>query len=74
MEKYIYLDATRIIARIDSRILAEFLALIFQSCDRLKSDTSAAQEKKKKNLKKNAFRSGLPICHELWDIAFIVLA
>ena len=25
---------------------------IFQSCDRLKSDTSAAQEKKKKRLKK----------------------
>ena len=42
---------------------------IFQSCDQLKSDTFAAQ--KKKNVKKNAFRSGLPICHELWDIAFI---
>ena len=54
---------------------------IFQSCDRLKSETSAAQEKKKKKKKKTikkkkkkkktAFRSGLPICHELWDIAFI---
>ena len=29
------------------------------------------KKKKKKSLKKNAFRSGLPICHELWDIAFI---
>ena len=29
------------------------------------------RRKKKKPLKKNAFRSGLPICHELWDIAFI---
>ena len=39
---------------------------IFQSCERLKSDTSAAQGgKKKKPVKKNAFRSGLPICHEL---------
>ena len=38
---------------------------IFQSCDRLKSDTSAAQEKKKKNVRKTAFRSGFPICHEL---------
>ena len=38
---------------------------IFQSCERLKSDTSAAQEKKKKTVKKTAFRSGLPICHEL---------
>ena len=50
---------------------------IFQSCERLKSDASAAQKKKKKKknlLKKNAFRSGLPICHELWDIAFIFLA
>ena len=48
---------------------------IFQSCERLKSDTSAAQKKKKKKLlKKNAFRSGLPICHELWDIAFVFLA
>ena len=27
--------------------------------------------REKKTLKKNAFRSGLPICHELWDIAFI---
>ena len=27
--------------------------------------------KKKKTVKKTAFRSGLPICHELWDIAFI---
>ena len=26
---------------------------------------------KKKKFKKTAFRSGLPICHELWDIAFI---
>ena len=29
------------------------------------------KKEKKKNVKKNAFRSGLPICHELWDIAFI---
>ena len=29
---------------------------------------------KKKTLKKNAFRSGLPICHELWDITFIVFS
>ena len=29
------------------------------------------KKKKKKTLKKNAFRSGLPICHKLWDIAFI---
>ena len=29
------------------------------------------KKKKKKTLKKNTFRSGLPICHELWDIAFI---
>ena len=49
-----------------------------QSCDRLKSDTSAAQEKnkqtnklkiklkkKKKTPLKIAFRSGLPICHKL---------
>ena len=44
---------------------------ICQSCDRLKSDTFAAQKKKKKkNVKKTAFRSGLEICHELWDIAF----
>ena len=40
------------------------------------TDTSAAHQekkkkKKKKTLKKNAFRSGLPICHELGDIAFI---
>ena len=32
------------------------------------------RKKKKKNVKKTAFRSGLPICHELWDIAFIFLA
>ena len=33
------------------------------------------KKKKKKNLlKKNALRSGLPICHEPWDIAFIFLA
>ena len=44
---------------------------IFQSCDQLKPDMSDAQKKKekkkkKKNVKKkNAFRSGLPICHEL---------
>ena len=42
---------------------------IFQSCDRLKSDTSAAQKKnknkKKKKKKKNAFRSGPLICHKL---------
>ena len=53
---------------------------IFQSCYRLKSDTSAAQkkqnktkekkqnktkQKKTKQKKKTAFRSGLPICHEL---------
>ena len=51
---------------------------IFQRCDWLKSDTSrpSAQKErkkktKKKKKKKNAFRSGLPICHELWDIAFI---
>ena len=25
-----------------------------------------------KKKKKNAFRSGLPICHELWDIVFIL--
>ena len=43
---------------------------IFQSCGRLKSDTFAAQ-KKKKNVKKTTFRLGLPICHELWDIPFI---
>ena len=42
-----------------------------QSCDRLKSDTSAAQRKnktkqnKQKTFKKIAFRSGLPICHKL---------
>ena len=43
---------------------------IFQSCDRLKSDTSAAQKKKQNKTKqKNAFRSGLPNCHKLWDIA-----
>ena len=30
-----------------------------------------SEKKKKKNVKKNAFRSGLPICHELWDITFI---
>ena len=41
---------------------------IFQSCDRLKSDVCCSE---KKNVKKNAFRSGLSICHELWDIAFI---
>ena len=29
------------------------------------------RQKKKKVKKKNAFRSGLPICHELWDMAFI---
>ena len=29
------------------------------------------KKKKKPTLKKTAFRSGLPICHELWDIAFI---
>ena len=29
------------------------------------------KKRKKKPVKKNAFRSGLPICHELWDIAFI---
>ena len=28
----------------------------------------------RKKKKKNAFRSCLPICHELWDIAFIFLA
>ena len=53
---------------------------ICQSRDRLKSDTTAARKKQhkaktknkkplnKKNKKqktKNAFRSGLPICHEL---------
>ena len=43
---------------------------IFQSCVWHKSDTSVAQKKKKKPLK-TAFRSSLPICHELWDIAFI---
>ena len=32
------------------------------------------RKKKKKPVKKPAFRSGLPICHELWDIAFIFLA
>ena len=32
------------------------------------------KKRKKKTLKKNAFRSGLPICHKLWDIAFIFLA
>ena len=42
---------------------------IFQSCDRLKSDVCCSE--KKKNVKKNAFRSGLSICHELWDIALI---
>ena len=30
-----------------------------------------SRKKKKKTFKKTAFRSGLPICHELWDIAFI---
>ena len=47
-----------------------------QSCDRLKSDTSAAQNKKTKtknknkhththtHTHKNAFRLGLPICHK----------
>ena len=29
------------------------------------------RKKKKKHVKKTAFRSGLPICHELWDIGFI---
>ena len=55
-------------------LLIQKSSFIFQSCDRLKSDTSAAQEKnknknknkqKKKTFKKTAFRSGLPICHEL---------
>ena len=33
------------------------------------------KKKKKKTVKKkNAFRSGLPICHELWDIVLIFLA
>ena len=42
-----------------------------QSCDRLKFETSAAQKKKKKkHVKKTAFRSGFPICHKLWDIDF----
>ena len=40
-----------------------------QSCDRLKSDTPAAQGEKK-SFKKNEFRLGLPICHKLWDIIF----
>ena len=44
------------------------------NCDRPKFDTSAAQKKKKKKkkktLKKIAFRSGLSICHKLWDIEF----
>ena len=31
----------------------------------------SGKKKKKKTFKKTAFRSGLPICHELWDIAFI---
>ena len=29
------------------------------------------KKKKKTLVKKTAFRSGLPICHELWDITFI---
>ena len=29
------------------------------------------KKQNKKPFKKTAFRSGLPICHELWDIAFI---
>ena len=44
-----------------------------QSCDRLKFETSAAQEKKKKKktmLKRTAFRSGFPICLKLWDNFF----
>ena len=32
-----------------------------------------SEKKKKKTLKTTAFRSGLSICHELWDIAFIFL-
>ena len=56
---------------------------MFQSCERLKSDKVCCSEKqnkrknkqtllkKKKKKKKKAFMSGLPICHELWDIAFI---
>ena len=32
------------------------------------------EKKKKKTFKKKRVRSGLPICHELWDIAFIFLA
>ena len=28
----------------------------------------------KKNIKKNVFRSGFPICHKLWDIFFFSLA
>ena len=35
---------------------------------------SGKKMKKKKNVKKTAFWSGLPICHELWDIAFIFLS
>ena len=31
-------------------------------------------KKKKKKKKKKPFRSGPPICHELWDTAFIFLA
>ena len=33
-------------------VLIQKSSSIFQSCDRLRSDTSAAQEKKKKGLKK----------------------
>ena len=44
-----------------------------KSCGRPKFDTSAAQKKQKqktKKTKKNAFRSGLLICHKLWDTEF----
>ena len=48
---------------------------IFQSCEWLNLTRlllrKKKKKKKKKTVKKTAFRSGLPICHELWDIAFI---
>ena len=46
-----------------------------QSCGRLKFDTFAAQKKRGGgDLKKNAYRSGLPICRKLWDMEFFCLA
>ena len=36
--------------------------------------TQKQKQKEKKNKQTNVFRSGLPICHELWDIAAFFLA